>query len=216
MIHIQLRATPMPWCGLSPSELSMGRRIRTTVPQTTKQLIPNWSYIPQFKNDNRQFKRNQKVDIDKRHRVREQSSIPEGSRVVVTTDHQLIDGKVVEYAQSPRSYIVATPSGNIRRNHSQLNVVPEQPAASESTTDSGPVVNSENTDTRVEPNKIVTRSQTRTPVPHQLSQGGDVVISISVFCGHISTSCCGYIVHTYELLVFSLSQLLSSVQFSVE
>ncbi len=107
----------------------MGRRIRTTVPQTTKQLISNWSYIPQFKNDNRQFQRKQKVDFDKRHRVREQSSIPERSRVIVTTDHQLIDGKVVEHAKSPRSYIVAAPSGDIRRNRSQLNVVPEHPSS---------------------------------------------------------------------------------------
>ena len=27
------RATPFPWCGLSPTELLMGRRLKTDVPQ---------------------------------------------------------------------------------------------------------------------------------------------------------------------------------------
>ena len=116
-------------------------------------FIPNWSYLPQFKNDNRQFKGKQKVNYDKRHGVKEHSTIP---RVVVTTDHQKLDGKVVEQAESLRSYIVVTLSGNIRRNYSQLNVVPEQPTASDDMSD-------ETTETQTEPRKIVTvtRSQTR-------------------------------------------------------
>ncbi|XP_062512805.1 uncharacterized protein K02A2.6-like [Corticium candelabrum] len=32
------RSTPLPWCTLSPSELLMGRRLRTTMPQSTAQL----------------------------------------------------------------------------------------------------------------------------------------------------------------------------------
>ena len=38
---VDSHATPLPWCGLSPSELCMGRRIRTTVPQTKVQLHQN-------------------------------------------------------------------------------------------------------------------------------------------------------------------------------
>ena len=34
------RATPHPWCNLSPAELLMGRRIRTTIPQTKELLTP--------------------------------------------------------------------------------------------------------------------------------------------------------------------------------
>ena len=37
---LSYRATPLPWCNLSPAELLMGRRLRTTVPQTDEQLIP--------------------------------------------------------------------------------------------------------------------------------------------------------------------------------
>ena len=36
------RSTPLPWCTLSPSELLMGRRFRTTMPQSTAQLTPHW------------------------------------------------------------------------------------------------------------------------------------------------------------------------------
>ena len=42
---------------------------------------------------------------------------------MVTTDSQPVDSHVVEHAGSPRSYIVVTPSGDLRRNRSQLNVV---------------------------------------------------------------------------------------------
>ena len=103
----------MPWCGLSPSELCMGRRIRTTIPLVMKQLIPSWSYLPEFKKDNRKFKEKQKEDFDHRHGDKEQSEIPNGSEVVVTTDQQNVPGRVLQPACTPRSYIVETPSGDI-------------------------------------------------------------------------------------------------------
>jgi len=36
--------TPLPWCNLSPAELSMGRQMRTLVPQADNLLISNWPY----------------------------------------------------------------------------------------------------------------------------------------------------------------------------
>ncbi len=41
MALLSYRSTPLPWCGLSPAELSMGRKVRTNVPQTNKYLIPS-------------------------------------------------------------------------------------------------------------------------------------------------------------------------------
>ena len=155
---LSYRATPMPWCGLSPSELLMGRRIRTTVPQTKKQLTPSWLYLPQFKRDNLHFKEKQKENFDKHHRVREQSEIPDGSEVVITTDKQPVEGRVVEPAETPRSYIVQTPSGEVRRNRSQLNIVPERSSTVEPETGSSPVSAS------VAPRRIATRSQTGTAI----------------------------------------------------
>ena len=34
------RATPLPWCNLSPAELLMGRKLRTDVPSTVTSLTP--------------------------------------------------------------------------------------------------------------------------------------------------------------------------------
>ncbi len=52
MALLSYRSTPLPWCGLSPAELSMGRKVRTNVPQTNKYLIPKWSYLAEFKEKN--------------------------------------------------------------------------------------------------------------------------------------------------------------------
>ena len=35
-------ATPLTWCDKSPSELLMGRKVRTDVPQTDYLIIPDW------------------------------------------------------------------------------------------------------------------------------------------------------------------------------
>ena len=117
----------------------MGRRIRTTIPLVMKQLIPSWSYLPEFKKDNRKFKEKQKEDFDRQHGVKEQSEIPDGSEVVVTTDQQNVPGRVLQPAYTPRSYIVETPSGDIRRNCSQLNIVPEPIATPNAIQDSSEV-----------------------------------------------------------------------------
>ena len=75
------RATPMPWCGLSPSELCMGRKLRTTIPQTKLQLTPNWTYLSEFKMDNANLKEKQKENFDHRHRVKKSSELEDNTEV---------------------------------------------------------------------------------------------------------------------------------------
>ena len=43
------RATPMPWCGLSPAELLMGCRVCTDVPQIKHLFIHKWPYLKNFR-----------------------------------------------------------------------------------------------------------------------------------------------------------------------
>lgn len=68
---LSYRATPLSWCDLSPSQLCMRRRIRTSVPQTDQMLIPQWSYLKTFRESDRQYKAKQKRNFDSRHRVKD-------------------------------------------------------------------------------------------------------------------------------------------------
>ena len=95
---LSYRATPLPWCNFSPAELLMGRQLRTTVPQTDNQLIPKWSFLPQFKHANRSFKEQQKRNFDLRHRVQESLPIPDDSDVWVTTENGPVPARVVSPA----------------------------------------------------------------------------------------------------------------------
>jgi len=150
---LSYRATPLPWCGLSPAQLSMGRRIRTQIPQTNKQLVPEWTYLRTFREKDKQFKQTQKQNFDRRHRARELAPIPDNTDVWITSESQPIQGRVISPAKSPRSYVVATPSGQVHRNRSHLNVMPESQET-------------ENQETRTEssPNVIMTRSRTGTEI----------------------------------------------------
>ena len=153
------RATPLPWCGLSPSELCMGRRLRTTVPQTSQQLTPTWTYLPQFKKANAKQKNKQKANYDRRHRVTEDTDIQDDTEVVVRTGGQTVEGRIVGPAETPRSYIVETPTGEIRRNRSQLTVVP-----TDNPRQSRDELNSENATSTQPQRRIATRSQTGTEI----------------------------------------------------
>ena len=130
----------------------MGRRLRTRVPRLPEQLQPTWSYLEEFRKLNQKFKARQKRDFDKRHRAKESDAIPCDSPVWITSEGGRAEGTVVSPANSPRSYLVETPSGTVRRNRIHVNVAPPQP--------------SENTEpqTETETRKIVTRSQTGTAV----------------------------------------------------
>ena len=72
---LSYRATPLPWCKLSPAELLMGRVIRNSVPQIAETLLPKWPYLEKFRKDNSSFKQRQKADFDKRHRVKHLAEI---------------------------------------------------------------------------------------------------------------------------------------------
>ena len=126
MALLTYRTTPFPWCGLSPAELLMGRRLRANLPLLKEQLVPEWSYRSSFIGNNHAFKNKQRHDYDRHHGVRNLPPIPPGSEVWINTDDDPGPGTVVTPANAPRSYVVETPSGQqIRRNQHHLNVVPD-------------------------------------------------------------------------------------------
>ena len=150
---LSYRATPLPWCGLSPAELSMGRRLRTAIPQTDKQLTPEWSYLSEFRRKNDHAKRQQKAAFDCRHRVTELPDLPDDTEVWVASNGERIPGRVTSSATTPRSYLINTPSGTVRRNRQHLNIVPTTSQDSNST--------EQETE---RPHRIATRSQTGTAI----------------------------------------------------
>ena len=45
---LNFRATPLPWCRLCPSQLLMGRPLRSNLPSLQENLVPDWSHLRQF------------------------------------------------------------------------------------------------------------------------------------------------------------------------
>ena len=158
------RATPLPWCHLSPAELLMGRRIRTTVPQTTKHLTPTWPYLDPFRKLNAEYKAKQKAHYDAHFRVRDSSAIPDDTEVWVTTgtSSEPVRGTVVRAAETPRSYRVGVPSGDVRRNRGHIRVVPDTDISSPAPTENSPQApTAEEAPEPTTPGRhIITRSQT--------------------------------------------------------
>ena len=132
----------------------MGRRLRTSLPQTDEYLIPQWSYLPEFRELNKAFKEKQKEDFDRHHRTWELPEIPDDTEVLIETEGGPTSGYVRTSAETPRSYVVETPSGSVQRNRHHLKPIPSdtsQPSTSEHCEPE-------------QPNVIMTRSRTGTEI----------------------------------------------------
>ena len=58
------RATPFAWCERSPTKLLMGMQLHSSFSKTTVSLVPQWSYLKDFRDANQKFKdRNRKNTI---------------------------------------------------------------------------------------------------------------------------------------------------------
>ena len=148
MALLSYRATPLPWCSLSPGELLMGRRLKTDVPQMKELLIPNWSHLTDFAERDRRYKEKQKKDFDRRHRARPLPVLPDDSEVWVNTQRSQVSGQVVSTAATPRSYIIDVPTGRVRRN--RAHIIP-QPITSTN--------NDEPSSHDTDSNRIITRTR---------------------------------------------------------
>ena len=165
------RATPLPWCKRSPAELLMGRNIRSTLRVPSSTLVPEWSYIEEFRQANEKLKQQQKADYDRRHRVRDFPKIPNDTDVWVTTGGHPIPGRTIAQSYTPRSYTVQTPTGEIRRNRIQLNTAPPSTNDPQTTNNQPqPQVAARTTGGQVR-SPIMTRTRTGTTItpPNRLS-----------------------------------------------
>ena len=165
---LSYRTTPLPWCWLSPAELLMGRRIRTDVPQLEELFVPSWEYMRDFGELDKKFKKSQESCYNNRHRVKDLPVLPDQLPVWVETQGTQTPGQIQHRADTPRSYIVDTPRGEVRRN--QHHIRPR----SEHTLDRSEGTNKQD-DTNAQdemPRMVITRSRSGTEIrpPDRWSQ----------------------------------------------
>ena len=106
----------------------MGRKIRTDLPQPQQNLLPQWPYLDEYAEKHEQFKADQKRHYDRRPRVRPLPILSEDEPVWVTTDGRQVPGTVLQQTDdAPRSYLIETPSGQVRRNRCHVQSRSEVP-----------------------------------------------------------------------------------------
>ena len=152
MALLSYRTTPLAFCNLSPAELLMGCRVQTDVPQISTALTPRWSYLSQFKMQDAAFKEKQAEQYNQRHRTRDLDILPDDMEVWVTSGNAQTPGQIICPATTPRSYIVDTPTGQLRRNRTHLNLTPtSEPQETNSTDSSSPIMTHSRTGTSIHP-----------------------------------------------------------------
>ena len=130
------------WNNLSPAELLIGRCLRTNIPLVRDQLVPDWKFLEKSQHCNQDFKNKHKYDYDHHHRTQPLGIIPDDSDVWITTDSQQMPGWVVSSSNTPQSYLVNSPTGQVRRNRLHLNQVPNNcPATDHKESNSIPPLN---------------------------------------------------------------------------
>ena len=122
------RATPCSSTGVSPAELLMGRKIRTTLPTIDRNLQPKWPSKQAVAAKDTAEKKKQAYYYNQRHGVRDLPPLRPGDRVLTRLDSQkswTTPALVAAESVTPRSYIIETDQGAThRRNRRHLQVVP--------------------------------------------------------------------------------------------
>ncbi|KAL1265232.1 hypothetical protein QQF64_003259 [Cirrhinus molitorella] len=120
------RATPLQ-NGYSPAQLLMGRRLRTTVPTLPSLLDPVVPDISIVSSKEKERRDPDAERFDRSHRARKLSILQPGDQVWVSDAKD--SGTIVASHSAPRSYLVNTQQGTVRRDRHHL--VPMQAEATE-------------------------------------------------------------------------------------
>ncbi|XP_071963824.1 uncharacterized protein [Antedon mediterranea] len=117
------RSTPIEVTGYSPAQLIMGRQPKTTLPIHVKKLQPEWPNINKLKEKDRETKKRYEHFYNKRYGAKSLPELKPGDVVRVKTCHDKIWSSPVNVASEtdqPRSNIVQTASGQLRKNRQNL------------------------------------------------------------------------------------------------
>lgn len=131
--------------GFSPSQLLMGRRLRSTLPIIPEKLIPTEVPNPEVQIREQQYRNNMAQVYNKRHAAVNLPVLQQGDKVWIRDQQR--EGVVMDHS-TPRSYLLETDrGGEIRRNRRALiplatseqnrdvieptSVIPESPTSAE-------------------------------------------------------------------------------------
>jgi len=103
--------------GLSPSQLLMGRQLRSCLPVIDKLLLPQAYNLKDVQEKENQTKSSQKRHFDRRHRARSLPALQSGDQVWIRDLDR--PGTILKQIHA-RSYSVHTKQGDIRRNRAAL------------------------------------------------------------------------------------------------
>ena len=123
---LSFKTTPILWCSFSPAELLMGRQLRTAITTPKNQLIPQWSYLQEFREKDNEYKAKQRRDYNDKHRIRPQDPLLPDTSVWIKRNGAQATGHIQSSANTPRSYIVTTTDGQELRRTRQC-LTPRSP-----------------------------------------------------------------------------------------
>ena len=104
----------------------MGRQIRTTLLQVAEHLIPHWSFLESFCQQDKKYKSAQQRSFDRYHKARPLPELADDTLVWIRTNNSQQSGRIASKSSEPRSYIVSTPAGQTRRSRSHVVPIPIQ------------------------------------------------------------------------------------------
>ncbi|UYV83714.1 hypothetical protein LAZ67_23002282 [Cordylochernes scorpioides] len=133
---LEYRSTPLE-NGSSPAELLMGRKLRTTLPIAPENLNSRLVDSQTLKRKEGGRRKDMKSRYDRRCGATDMEELSEGDTVWITDMRTW--GIVKQKASTPRSYMVDTPVGTLRRNrfHLRKGVTVQYPADPSTPTFSG-------------------------------------------------------------------------------
>ena len=116
------RSTPIPVTGCAPSQLIMGRHMRTRLPMQEVNLSPQWPNLKKVKESDAKAKKTSAECYNKTHGARELPPIDSGTlvRERTSTQKKWSAPAPVEKKVGDRSYV----TNDLLRNRRHLQVVP--------------------------------------------------------------------------------------------
>lgn len=125
-------STPIQATGVSPAQPMLRRQMRTTIPTLETKLQPVWPDLQLVRETDERTKENYKRTYDKRYGAKPLPELQPGLSVAVKQDSQkgwMEPATVLQKRDSPRSYLVHTEGGVLRRNRQHLKPILSAPVS---------------------------------------------------------------------------------------